>query len=615
MTRGGMRTLGWLLGRYMRPYWPAVALLIGVSYAATLLAGLLPVVMAPILDLALGRGVQAAPPSGVGGLSLNNLGATFFHAVGIERVASPLKGVFVLCVVYVAVGWLKAVVDFAGYILTLWIRTRAGAAMQRDLFQHLLGLSMGFFTRQRTGELVSRLETDTRSTTSGLETIVGTVLTAPLLIAFYGYLLVRTSPLLVVAAVGAAVLHWGVTSAIRNPIRRFAAAQLEIFAELATRFQEAFLSIRVVKSLGAEAFELKRLTGLLDESLRRHLRFGIYKHAEDPARAGVNVFVEAAILSLAAWELLAGRLAVPTFFLFLYVGRAIIAQLGLLGNAYTQMQTIFAASTRVQQLFAEQPQVRDGAETIVGFRDRLALHDVSFDYGGEPVLERASFEIGRGEIVALVGPSGSGKSTIADLLLRFYDPREGAVTIDGRDLRTFRQDSYRRLFGVVPQEALLMNASIRDNIAYGRESVTDAAIEQAARIANAHEFISQLPDGYKTVVGDRGVRLSGGQRQRVAIARAIVAQPAILLLDEATSALDSESERLVQQAIDRVIEGRTSIVIAHRLSTVMHADRIVVLQGGRVEAVGRHNDLMASSPTYRRLYRLQFAEAEALGRY
>ena len=189
------------------------------------------------------------------------------------------------------------------------------------------------------------------------------------------------------------------------------------------------------------------------------------------------------------------------------------------------------------------------------------------------------------------------------------------IAIDGRDVRTLRQDAYRRLFGVVPQEALLMNASIRDNIAYGRERVSDAAIEDAARIANAHEFISQLPDGYGTIVGDRGVRLSGGQRQRVAIARAIVAQPPILLLDEATSALDSESERLVQQAIDRVIEGRTSIVIAHRLSTVMHADRIALLQRGRIEAIGKHAELMAASATYRQLCRLQFAEAEALGRY
>jgi len=210
--------------------------------------------------------------------------------------------------------------------------------------------------------------------------------------------------------------------------------------------------------------------------------------------------------------------------------------------------------------------------------------------------------------VALVGPSGAGKSTLADLLLRFYDPVAGVITIDGRDLRTLRQESYRRLFGVVSQEALLFNATIRENIAYGREGVADAEIERAARIANADGFIGELPERYDTVVGDRGIRLSAGQRQRVAIARAILRRPAILVLDEATSALDSESERLVQQAIDRVIRDATSVVIAHRLSTVLHADRIVVLNDKRVEAVGRHADLLDRSETYTRLYRLQFTE-------
>jgi ABC-type multidrug transport system fused ATPase/permease subunit len=220
----------------------------------------------------------------------------------------------------------------------------------------------------------------------------------------------------------------------------------------------------------------------------------------------------------------------------------------------------------------------------------------------------------KGEFVALVGPSGVGKSTLADLLLRLYDPVAGRITIDGRDVRSLRQESYRRLFGVVSQEALLMNATVRENIAYGREDLSEADIVRAARMANAHEFIAEFPDGYDTVVGDRGVRLSGGQRQRVAIARAVVGRPAILILDEATSSLDSESERLVQQAIDRATEGTSSLAIAHRLSTVLHADKIVVLGRGGVEAIGRHADLLASSETYGRLYRLQFSEAESLGR-
>jgi subfamily B ATP-binding cassette protein MsbA len=607
----GLRTLGWLLGRYLAPYRAAVALLLLTSYLATALAALLPVLMAPILDLALGRAGAVGSGVALGALSLNNLGAAFFQWVGVRSVGDPFRAILVLCALYVAAGVLKGWVDFGNYLLALWIRVRAGAAMQRDLFQHLLGLSMGFFTRQRTGELVSRLETDTRSSTGGLETIVGTVLTAPLLILFYGYLMVQTSPRLVIAAAGAAAFHWAVTRAIRGPVRRLAAAQFSVFADLAARFQETILSVRVVKSFAAQAFEVGRLGELLRQSLRVHVRFGAYKHAEEPARAIVNAVVEAGILLFAAWELLAGRLAVPTFFLFLYVGRAVVVQLGLLGNAYTQIQTILAAAGRIAGIFATEPEVKDGPVTVDGFREAIALRDVSFDYGGEPVLQRIGFEIRRGEMVALVGPSGSGKSTLADLVLRLYDPRSGAITIDGRDLRELRQEPYRRLFGVVSQEALLFNATVRDNIAYGREGLGADALERAARIANAHDFITEFPQGYDTVVGDRGIRLSGGQRQRIAIARAIVGRPAILILDEATSSLDTESERLVQQAIDRAVAGTTSLVIAHRLSTVLHADKIVVLNRGRVEAIGRHGDLLGRSETYAQLYRLQFTEPEA----
>jgi ATP-binding cassette, subfamily B, bacterial MsbA len=608
-SRRGLGELAWMLRRHVAPNWPAVALLLASGLVATLLGALLPVLMAPILDLALGRSVSASPTRiGLGTISLQNLGAAFFQWLGIETVARPFAAILVLCALYVAVGFLKACIEFANFLLAQWIRIRATTGIQRDLFKHLMGLSMSFFNRQRTGELVSRLESDTRSASSGLEMVVSSAVTAPLLIVFYSYLLVRTSPLLVVAAVGAATLHWGVTHAIRRSIRRLATAQFSVFAELASRFQETFLSIRIIKSFGAEAFEQARLAGVLERVRNVHFRFGFYKHADEPARSVVNYVVEASVLALAAWELMAGRLAVPTFFLFLYVGRAVMVQLGVLASTYTQLQPILAAADRVTDLFAVTPAVQDGPEEIDGFADRISVRDVSFDYGGERVLEHVSFDVKKGELVAIVGPSGAGKSTLADLLLRFYDPIAGAITIDARDLRSLRQESYRRLFGVVSQEALLFNATIRENIAYSREGVSDAEIERAARIANADGFICELPEGCATVVGDRGIRLSAGQRQRVAIARAILRRPAILVLDEATSALDSESERLVQQAIDRVIRDATSVVIAHRLSTVLHADRIVVLNDKRIEAVGRHAELLERSETYARLYRLQFTE-------
>lgn len=605
-----------LLSTYLRPHWRAVALLLLTSYLATALTGLLPLVLAPILDLALGAPLapQGARPVGWSGLNLGNLGAAVVQWLGLDGGIDRFTAIAVLCGVFVLLGLAKGLLDFWNYMLALWVRVRAGAALQMDLFRHLLGLSMGFFNRQKTGELVARLDADTRATSGGLETVACTLLSTPVLIAFYGYLLLRTSPTLVFAAAGAAVLHYVVTRGIRGPVRRLATDQFSVIADLVARLQETILSIRIVKSFGTERFEASRLGALLQRVLRVNVKYGVYKHVEEPARAAVGYLVEAGILLLAAWEVLAGRLAVPTFFLFLYVGRAVLTQISALAGAYTQMQATLAASTRLGELFAVEPDVKDGAETITAFRDRIALRGVSFDYGGERVLEGVSFEVRKGEVVALVGPSGVGKSTLADLILRLYDPVAGAITIDGRDLRTLQQESYRRLFGVVPQEALLFNATIRDNIAYGRDGISDADIVRAARIANAHDFIGEFPDGYDTVVGDRGVRLSGGQRQRVALARAIVGSPPILMLDEATSSLDSESERLVQQAIERVIHGATSIVIAHRLSTVLHADKIVVMSRGTVEAVGRHAELLAANETYARLYRYQFTEAESLGR-
>ena len=613
MTRvGDMRRLFWLLRSYTAPYWYAVGLLLVTSYLATFVATLFPLLMAPILDLALGVPTGAGAGDAAAGLSLRNLGASVLRWVGFASIEDRSRAILVLCAVYVGVGFLKGWIDFGNYLLALWIRVRAAAAIQRDLFRHLLGLSISFFSKQRTGGLVSHLYEDTGAATAGLETIVTTMLTAPLLIVFYGWLLVRTSPKLVLAAAVAVLLHAALSRAVRGQIRRLVSDQFSALADLAARFQESMLSIRIVKSFGAEAFELSRLRRAVEAVVRVNVKFGAYKHAEEPARTVLNYIVEATLLALAAWELIAGRLTASTFFLFLYVGRAAMTQVGLLASAYTSLQITLAAASRIHELLRLEPAVRDGSGAITEFRDRIVLRDVSFSYGAEPVLSGVSFEIEKGEVVAFVGPSGAGKSTLADLVLRLYDPLEGSISIDGRDLRTLRQAPYRRLFGVVSQEALLFNATIRENIAYGRDEVSEEDIVRAALIANAHDFIVTLPDGYDTAVGDRGTRLSGGQRQRVAIARAIVANPPILILDEATSSLDSESERLVHRAIDRVIQGTTSIVIAHRLSTVMRADKIVVVNRGSVEAIGRHAELLATNETYARFYRLQFTESESL---
>jgi ATP-binding cassette, subfamily B, bacterial MsbA len=612
MTTGihDLRRFGWLVRRYVVPHWPAVLLLLVGSATTTVLAAVFPVLMAPILDLALGR--SGTPPARVSGLTLSNLGAAFFSWIGVSAVGDRFYTIMLLCLAYVGVGVVKGWLDFANYMLGLWIRMKAGIALQADLFRHVLTLSLGYFTRHRTGELVSRLANDTIGATAGLETIVATVLSAPVLILFYGYLMASASPRLVGAALVAVALHYVVTRGIRGPVRRFMADQFAWMAELTARYQETLLSIRTVKSFGAEAFEHRRLGGLLRDVLRSSVKRSAHKHIEEPARAIVNHAVEAGLILLAVYELMAGRLTPATFFLFLYVGRAAIVQIARMAGAVSTVHGVLAATGRVAEIFEAGPESVGGTEPVSELRHRIEFHDVSFGYGEEPVLSGVSFAIARGEMVALVGASGVGKSTLADLLMRFHDPDSGFITLDGRDVRTLRQDDYRRLFGVVSQESLLFNTTIRDNILYGREGLGEPDVVRAARIANAHDFISELPDGYATVVGDRGTRLSGGQRQRIAIARAVVARPSILILDEATSALDSESERAVWEAIDRVVQGTTALVIAHRLSTVLRADRIVVLARGGIEAVGRHAELLERSETYRQQHRLQFGDATAV---
>ncbi len=594
-----------LVTKYALPYWKMfVSLMVG-SYGAVFLLALLPFIIAAILDVAMGQPIGGEESVGLGNINLSNLGVALFQWLGIESVASPKTAIVIFCGLYLAIGVLYGLATFINYMIALRVRVMAARDMQYDLFQHILGLSMGFFNSHQTGELVSRLDKDTMNVTSSLEEVLTKVLVSPFLIAFYGLLLLRTSTSLFAAAGAAIVLHFALTRGIQNPIRRRVADQFSAFAALAARLYETLLSIRVVKSLGAEEYELSKLKTEIHKVVRTNMRYGVFKHIQEPSRAVINYFLEASIVLLAAFALLSGSLNVTSFILFLYVGRAILRPIGDLATALTGVHKAIGASVRVIQLFEERPAVIDGPHRVSEFRDKIRLEKVFFSYGDATALEDICLQIEKGELVALVGPSGAGKSTLTDLVLRFYDPQQGTITLDGRDLRTLERRSYRRLFGVVPQEPLLFNATVRENINYGREGTTEGDIVDAANIANAHEFIIKLPQGYETIVGDRGIRLSGGERQRIAIARAVIRRPPIMIFDEATSSLDSESERTVQVAIERVLQGSTGIIVAHRLSTVLRADKIVIINDGRIEALGRHADLLQNSLTYQRLLRLQ----------
>jgi subfamily B ATP-binding cassette protein MsbA len=376
--------------------------------------------------------------------------------------------------------------------------------------------------------------------------------------------------------------------------------------------QETVSGARLVKAYSAEGYERGRFDTAADRYARGVVRVQRAALLSQPISESFGALVTVALLWAGA-QLATGPAAdlrPESFMAFLFVALRLMAPLKTISNFPAFYQTALAAGQRVLEVLDEPAEEAkaQGREVAGPFREAIAFRDVWFAYDGGPwVLREVSFEARKGEVIAMVGASGAGKSTLVDLLPRFVEPSRGSIVLDGRDIRGFTLPSLRGLMGIVSQETVLFNDTVRANIAYGAlERYSAEVIEAAARAANAHEFIARLPQGYDTVLGERGTRLSGGERQRIAIARALLRDPPILILDEATSALDSESERLVQEAIDRLLEGRTVFVIAHRLSTVQHATQILVLDRGRIVERGRHEDLLARGGLYRRLYLLQF---------
>ena len=604
------KTPGQMIAYFMRPYWRWIVVLIALLLLETWVATLQPLVMAPMVDIALEQenifaAADEAQALTLGEVDLNNIDQYVSQLLDFgER--SAWQVVLILSGAFVTLMAVKSALATAGFFIYTRVRVNSLRHLQAFVFGHLLSLEMGFHNYQRSGELVARLDRDTRGAINALGKIVRALATAPLMIILYSYLLITTDLTLMLLISLVALTQWVVVRLMKDRLRNLVRDEFDLIAGLNAYLQEVFQNIRVVKSFAAEDFEQRNMTKKVVAMVPVHINRALFRYMQDPIVTLINGIANVSILLLSTRELFNGSLTVTGFFLFLYLGRQIIGPISSLGTVYLNYQEMEASAQRVFEMTQRLSTIQGSDIHQDEFKEGIEFRNVSFAYGDEPVLEDVSLKIEKGSMVALVGPSGAGKSTLTDLVMRFYDPTAGEVLMDGLDLRELNVEAFRRQFGVVNQENLLFNATIGENIAYGRDDVSREQIERAAKIANAAEFIAETPEGYQTMVGDRGLRLSGGQRQRVAIARAIVHEPKILILDEATSSLDTESERLVQNAIDRVIRDTTAIVVAHRLSTVIHADKIIVLDEGRVLDQGKHDELLERSKLYRRLCELQF---------
>jgi subfamily B ATP-binding cassette protein MsbA len=506
--------------------------------------------------------------------------------------------------------------------LFVWLAGHFGAQLQeyvtRDLrnavYAHLARLPIGYFTSTKTGQILARLLTDTQQAKQLVVEVVTRALQNAAGVIVAVFVMFSISWRLSIVALVAAPALIGALQPLLGKLRKRHRNLSAQYGEITSVAQETVNGVRLVKSFGGEEYEERRFRSASDQFARGAVRAARLAVLAQPITETVATGIAVAVLWYGArLVLLEGALTASALILFLVNVMNMLRPLKALSQVPTTAQQALAAAERLFDVLDRPTETVLDRGTIAPaqFQQTIVFDRVTFAYGGDPVLRDVSLTARRGQVIALVGPSGAGKSTLVDLIPRFYDPTGGRVLLDGVDTRDIRLDALRALIGIVSQDTVLFNDTVRNNIAYGAaERFTDAQVEAAARAANAHGFISELPQGYATPLGERGARLSGGQRQRIAIARALLVDPPILVLDEATSALDTESERLVQEAIDRLLANRTVFVIAHRLSTVVHADQILVLDRGAVVERGTHAELLAMGGTYARLHALQFRLGE-----
>lgn len=552
-------------------------------------------------------------PWGTGGLGafvdvLKNNGYYFSQEL-IARYG-PSTTLLLLGLLLCLLTFFKTATYFGGSAMLMPLRTGIIRDIRADIYRKILALPLSFFSDERKGDILTRVSTDVNEVDASISSSLDMIVKNPIFIVVYlGTLVCISWQLTLFTLLVVPVLAWGIGS-VGKRLKAQSLLMQSRLSDSMSQIEETLGGLRIIKAFIAEHKMMCRFTAVNDDYRRIATRVAIRQSSAHPVSEFLGTVMIAIVLWFGGWLIFTGASSIDAnlFIYYLVILYTTLQPVKDLSKAGYAIQKGLASMERILAILRAENPIREveHPEEIHGLEHEICFHDVSFSYQSDrQVLSHVDLTIPVGRSIALVGQSGSGKSTLVDLIPRYHDIQQGSITIDGRDIRTFSIRSLRSLIGNVNQEAILFNDTIFNNIAFGVDHATQEQVEAAARVANAHEFIMRTEQGYDTMVGDRGCRLSGGQRQRISIARAILKNPPILILDEATSALDTESEHLVQEALERLMRSRTTISIAHRLSTIRNSDEIYVLHEGRIVEHGTHNQLLAMGGYYKRLTELQ----------
>jgi len=586
----------------------------GFSLLGTVFGAVTIVVAIPMLNILFDKVDNVVAPSvpdfELSGTYVVSLFEHYF--ITIINSQGKSQALLFVCICMIATRLFGNLFVYIERVVASKLRVRVVRNLRNDYFGKVTNLHIGYFNNQRKGDLISRFTNDVQEVENAIVNSLKVVFKEPVTIIIYFIFLFAISAKLTLFTLVVLPLLGGVLAEIVKRLKRQAKQSQESLGRTVSILDETFSGMRVVKAFNARNYIYNKMTGENEHYSRVNLSMSYKNELASPVSEFLGVVIVAIIMYFGGLLILSGEgeLKASEFIVFLGLFAQIIQPAKSFSNGITSMQKGIASARRIFEVIDTQPVIKSkpGASELKSFEKEIEFKNVSFAYDTEPVLKNINLTITKGKTLALVGPSGGGKSTLADLIPRFYDPTEGHVLVDGVSITEYELESLRKQIGVVTQESILFNDTIFNNIAFGMPEASEERVIEAARIANAHDFIVQSENGYQTLIGERGSKLSGGQRQRLSIARAVLKNPPILILDEATSALDSESEKLVQEALFNLMKNRTSIVIAHRLSTIQHADEIVVIQNGEIGERGTHEQLNSQNGLYRKLVAIQNAE-------